>query len=69
MINLDQNHGRRKVTVYNPKNTSCFKQGGSSALGSLMFLGYVTTDRGRKINPEVYGAIISARIQPKASKK
>ena len=83
-INLYQNDGKRKVwqkkgTAHDPKyTTSCVKHGGGSVMawacmaangtGSLVFIDDVTADRSSKMNSEVYRAILSAHIQPNATK-
>ena len=83
-INLYQNDGKRRVwrregTAQDPKHsTSSVKHGGGSVMvwacmaasgtGSLLFIDDVTADKSSRMNSEVFGAILSAHIQPNASK-
>ena len=69
---------RRKGTAHVLSTTSCVKHGGGSIIsqdsmaahgrGSLVFLEHVTADRSIGKSYEVYGAILSAHIQPNAAK-
>ena len=83
-INLYQNDGKRRVwrregTAQDPKHTtSSVKHGGGSVMvwacmaasgtGSLIFIDDVTADKSSRMNSEVFRAILSAHIQPNASK-
>lgn len=83
-INLYQSDGKRKVwrkkgTAHDPKyTTSSVKHGGGSVIawacmattgtGSLVFIDDVTNDGSSRMNSEVYRNILSAQIQPNASK-
>ena len=83
-INLYQTDGKKKVwrrlgMAHDPKHTtSSVKHGGGSVMawacmasngtGSLVFIDDVTKDRGSRMNSEVYRDILSAQIQPNATK-
>ena len=83
-INLYQNDGKRRVwrkegTAQDPKHTtSSVKHGGGSVMawacmaangtGSLIFIDDVTADKSSRMDSEVFRAILSAHIQPNASK-
>uniref|UniRef100_A0A8C5R1Q5 Transposase n=1 Tax=Leptobrachium leishanense TaxID=445787 RepID=A0A8C5R1Q5_9ANUR len=82
-INLYQSDGKRRVwrrkgTAHDPKHTtSSVKHGGGSVMvwacmaangtGSLVFIDDVTADKSRRLNSEVFRAILSAHIQPNAA--
>uniref|UniRef100_A0A8C5MV28 Transposase Tc1-like domain-containing protein n=1 Tax=Leptobrachium leishanense TaxID=445787 RepID=A0A8C5MV28_9ANUR len=69
---------RRKGTAHDPKHTtSSVKHGGGSVMawacmaangtGSLVVIDDVTADKSRRMNSEVFRAILSAHIQPNAA--
>ena len=71
--------GRREGTAHDPKHTtSSVKHGGgtvmswpcmaASGTGSLVFIDDVTADKSSRMKAEVFGATLSAQIQPNASK-
>lgn len=71
--------GEKKGTAHDPKyTTSSVKHGGGSVIawacmattgtGSLVFIDDVTNDGSSRMNSEVYRNILSAQIQPNASK-